>query len=179
MNFRIRQFLVIASAGILLAAVACAFWVQDLKYSLPTPQPASLAAVAFGSQPELPAMPGVADGRPLFLHFFKISVWDLRAASKRIAVVKQDRKDQLGGGQVAERGMVSSLLLQSQYGNGNSATKKNCSNLENEDAVKIQESVASGSILSTSVPRFMAGYEDGSISCFDIRTFRYALNIVI
>lgn len=74
---------------------------------------------------------------------------------------------------MAERGMVFSLLLQSQYGNGNSATKKNCSNLENEDAVKIQESVASGSILSTSVPRFVAGYEDGSISCFDLRTFRY------
>ena len=47
-----------------------AFWVQDLKYSLPTPKPASLAAVAVGSQPDLPAMPGLAGGRPLVLHFF-------------------------------------------------------------------------------------------------------------
>ena len=130
-----------------------------------------------------PSFLGISHYKFPFFHIFspllKISVWDLRAASKRIAVVKQDRKDQLGGGQVAERGMVFSLLLQSRYGNGISAMKKKFVDFENEDSVSIQESVASGSIISTSVPRFMAGYEDGSISCFDIRTFRYALNIII
>ena len=77
--------------------------------------------------------------------------------------------------------MVFSLLLQSQYGDSSSTTKdisNNCLENENEDENENAGNVsAPGSILSTSVPRFMAGYEDGSICCFDVRTFRYVCYI--
>lgn len=84
-----------------------------------------------------------------------------------------------------------SLLLQSQHSNGNfhdsSNLRKNNSNqggsevglsdtlnLDNENKSNIS---LDNNLLSSSVPRLLAGYEDGSISCFDIRTLRYSSRI--
>lgn len=114
--------------------------------------------------------------------------------TKRVAAIKQNSKEQLGAGLVAEKGMVFSLLLQSQYGNtyhsNHSSNKKNGN--DKVDIANIESSENSNSsggrsssrgsngnaitnvntILSTSVPRLLAGYEDGSITCFDIRTLK-------
>ena len=98
----------------------------------------------------------------------QISVWDLRAPTKRVAIVGQARKEQAGVGQVAERGMVFSLLLQSLYGSGSVLGDT----IGGDHRSNSQDS---GSLLSASVPRFFAGYEDGSLCFFDIRTFRYVL----
>src|SRR5476651_283437 len=70
MSRQTRLFLIFASTGFLLAAVSYTFWQQDLKYSRPTPKPASLKEVVFGSRPELPELPRFGDGKPVFLHFF-------------------------------------------------------------------------------------------------------------
>lgn len=70
MNRPTRLFLALGSAGSLLAVVGFAFWQQDLKYSRPTPRPASLRVVVPGSQPDLRGVPRFADGKPIFLHFF-------------------------------------------------------------------------------------------------------------
>ncbi len=69
----VRQFMAGACALVGLGAIGAAFWEVDLKYSTPTPRPASLAEVEPGAQLELPAdlerflrsAPG-----PTLLHFF-------------------------------------------------------------------------------------------------------------
>lgn len=103
----------------------------------------------------------------------QISVWDIRDASKRVAVVKQKSKERVGAGSVAERGMLFTLLLQSPYGapqgddKGDDPTPP--ANSYSGDLIEKSET---GFCLSSSVPRLLAGYEDGSVCCFDIRTFR-------
>ena len=68
---RLRTALVIVGVGILLAAVGAVFWYQDVRYSLPTPRPATLVALDNGQSVTLPgSFAPAADGRPLFLHFF-------------------------------------------------------------------------------------------------------------
>ena len=92
--------------------------------------------------------------------------------------MKQKSKERVGAGSVAERGMLFTLLLQSPYGipqgedkgtdkDGNQplpAKAYNCDLIEKSDL---------GFCLSSSVPRLLAGYEDGSVCCYDIRTFRF------
>ena len=72
---------------------------------------------------------------------------------------------QTGGGLVAEKGMVFSLLLQSK-----SSSVRNPKDLNIKmDAGTETEQMTD---VSSSVPQLLAGYEDGSVSCFDIRTFK-------
>ena len=90
-----------------------------------------------------------------------------------MAVVKQKSKERVGAGSVAERGMLFTLLLQSPYsapqGNDMGDDPPPPANADGGDLIEKSES---GSCLSSSVPRLLAGYEDGSVCCFDIRTFR-------
>jgi hypothetical protein len=84
---------------------------------------------------------------------------------------------------VAERGMLFTLLLQSPYGipkgdgtdNDGTDTDKgnNLSGSVPSDPCDLIENKEMGFCLSSSVPRLLAGYEDGSVCCYDIRTFRY------
>jgi hypothetical protein len=69
---RFRVALVLGAAATLLIVVGVIFWYQDMRYSLPTPKPASLVPVAQGEAVSLPEGRWVraADGRPLLLHFF-------------------------------------------------------------------------------------------------------------
>lgn len=68
---------------------------------------------------------------------------------------------QTGGGLVAEKGMVFSLLLQSR-----SKPKDRDSEMGHSTEIDPMTD------LSSSVPQLLAGYEDGSVCCFDIRTFK-------
>lgn len=106
-----------------------------------------------------------------------------------MAVISQKSKERVGAGSVAERGMLFTLLLQSPYGipegggthtgtgthNDGTGTDKddNLSNSGPSDPYDLIEKSESGFCLSSSVPRLLAGYEDGSVCCYDIRTFRY------
>lgn len=68
---RLRTALVMGGVGVLLATVGAVFWYQDVRYSLPTPRPATLVALDNGQPVALPGSFAPApDGRPLFLHFF-------------------------------------------------------------------------------------------------------------
>lgn len=119
----------------------------------------------------------------------EISIWDIRSATKRVAVIKQNEKDKSGVGLSADKGMVFSLLLQSQHSNTSigrfhNEMEKDCNQRKSEvslSEVSIFEKKVNVSlnknVLSNSVPRLLAGYEDGSISCFDIRTLRSVHNI--
>ena len=109
-----------------------------------------------------------------FLQKCQISVWDIRDVSKRVAVVKQKNKERVGAGSVAERGMLFTLLLQSPYsapqGDDKGDDPPPPANSYSGDLIEKSES---DFCLSSSVPRLLAGYEDGSVCCFDIRTFRW------
>lgn len=98
-----------------------------------------------------------------------------------MAVIKQDCKEQPGSGPVASKGMVFSLLLQSQHSGSNAGNSRKfiCDISDQDDhngnEVKIQSSIDvddSKEVISSAVPRLLAGYEDGSISSFDIRMLR-------
>ncbi len=71
---RLRVAATLGGAALLLGAVGITFWTQDIRYSLPTPRPPTLADVPTGATVALPgpfdrtAMSN--DDRPLFLHFF-------------------------------------------------------------------------------------------------------------
>jgi len=70
---RIR--LALAGAAVLACStvIVAAFWIQDWRYSLPTPRPSGLRQAALGSTAELPpALASFArEDRPLFLHFYR------------------------------------------------------------------------------------------------------------
>src|SRR5438067_11194706 len=72
MRWRIAAALTLVAG--LLAFAGYVFWLQDWKYSLPTPKPQGLHQIAVGSKPPLPSalarLRRDAAGRPLFLHFF-------------------------------------------------------------------------------------------------------------
>ena len=72
---------------------------------------------------------------------------------------------QTGGGLVAEKGMVFSLLLQSK---NSSVTNSKDVNSKMNTSAEIEQMTD----VSSSVPQLLAGYEDGSVCCFDIRTFK-------
>lgn len=67
-----RTALVLGCAVAFLALIGTMFWYQDLRYSLPTPKPPTLAAVTQGEAVTLPGgiAPSKTDHRPLLLHFF-------------------------------------------------------------------------------------------------------------
>src|SRR5262245_36354910 len=69
-----RKIAAVATATVLAGAVVTAFWYQDWRYSLPTPQPPDWHPSAIGSPVHWPAtVPAAAlshPSRPLFLHFF-------------------------------------------------------------------------------------------------------------
>lgn len=100
-----------------------------------------------------------------------------------MAAISQRSKERVGAGSVAERGMLFTLLLQSPYGipkgdgtdNDGTGTDKddNLSSSAPSDPCDLIEKTELGFCLSSSVPRLLAGYEDGSVCCYDIRTFRY------
>ncbi|RYD71804.1 MAG: AhpC/TSA family protein [Verrucomicrobiaceae bacterium] len=70
MSRRIKVALTLLSALLLLSVIGMAFWYQDLRYSLPTPQPEHYTAVPSGAAiPPTPLLPAT-DKRLLFLHFF-------------------------------------------------------------------------------------------------------------
>jgi len=72
MRWRIAAALSLVAG--LLAFAGYVFWLQDWKYSLPTPKPQGLQQIAIGSKPPLPPalarLRRQAGGRPIFLHFF-------------------------------------------------------------------------------------------------------------
>ena len=72
MRWRIAAALTLVAG--LLAFAGYVFWLQDWKYSLPTPKPQGLQQIAIGSKPSLPPalarLRRQAGGRPIFLHFF-------------------------------------------------------------------------------------------------------------
>ena len=90
-----------------------------------------------------------------------------------MTVIKQESKEQQGAGLAPERGMVFSLLLQSPY-DKNSLEMKNSNDslVMDENNNKVEGMSKPEMTLSSSTPVFLAGYEDGSINCFDIRTLR-------
>lgn len=95
-----------------------------------------------------------------------------------MAAISQKSKERVGAGSVAERGMLFTLLLQSPYGipKGDSTGTDKDDNLSSSapsDPCDLIEKTELGFCLSSSVPRLLAGYEDGSVCCYDIRTFRY------
>jgi hypothetical protein len=53
-----------------LGGIACLFWSQELKYSLPTPVPANFHARAVAETIDLRELSGFSKTRPVFLHFF-------------------------------------------------------------------------------------------------------------
>mmetsp|Transcript_28162 Transcript_28162/g.27010 ORF Transcript_28162/g.27010 Transcript_28162/m.27010 type:complete len:410 (+) Transcript_28162:142-1371(+) len=118
----------------------------------------------------------------------EISIWDIRSATKRVAVIKQNEKEK-SGGLSDDKGMVFSLLLQSQHSNDRNGLKKiekgdnkpvsgaSVCDVSKCDSKIDGEPSLDMNVLSNSVPRLLAGYEDGSISCFDIRTLRSVHNI--
>jgi hypothetical protein len=61
----------------LLGVVGCTFWVQDWRYSLPTPRPAGLHQAPIGAAVSLAALPldtsAQTKSKPLFFHFFNPS----------------------------------------------------------------------------------------------------------
>lgn len=67
-----RTVVVLAIAALAMATTAVRFWHDDLRYSLPTPEPRGLAIVPLGSRLDLPAtLPAhIGRGRPVLLHFF-------------------------------------------------------------------------------------------------------------
>jgi hypothetical protein len=67
-----RQALAVAIAVLLLACIGRAFWLQDLRWSLPTARPAGLVQPPLGSQAKLPpALEALLRPRvPALLHFF-------------------------------------------------------------------------------------------------------------
>ena len=73
--------------------------------------------------------------------------------------------------------MLFTLLLQSPYGipkgldAGTSKDDKEAP-AATCNAFDLVNKAESGFCLSSSVPRLLAGYEDGSVCCYDIRTFR-------
>jgi hypothetical protein len=114
-----------------------------------------------------------------------------------MAAISQKSKERVGAGSVAERGMLFTLLLQSPYGipkgdgtdNDGTGTHNDGTDSRNDgrgtdrdnilsssapsDPCDLIEKTELGFCLSSSVPRLLAGYEDGSVCCYDIRTFRY------
>ena len=95
-----------------------------------------------------------------------------------MAAISQKSKERVGAGSVAERGMLFTLLLQSPYGipkgDGTGTDKNdNLSISAPSDPCDLIEKTELGFCLSSSVPSLLAGYEDGSVCCYDIRTFRY------
>jgi hypothetical protein len=70
-----RLWLMVAVSVLTLAWVGYVFWMQDGRYSLPTPKPAGLFQPAFGSKVAVPV--GVAaawqgqSGNLLFIHVYK------------------------------------------------------------------------------------------------------------
>jgi hypothetical protein len=73
-SLRVRVALVGASTVALLGVVGAAFWYGDLRYSRPTPRPATLVQPPIGA-----TLPGAEwltragvkpDGRPILIHFF-------------------------------------------------------------------------------------------------------------
>lgn len=69
---RLRVAATLGLTALLLTVIGIVFWVQDGRYSLPTPRPPSLRELPPGTAVVLPA--GVdwqaGDRRPLLLHFF-------------------------------------------------------------------------------------------------------------
>lgn len=62
--------MVFAWLGVILTAVACLFWYNDYKYSLPTPVPAGYIKVKPGQHINLSTAVMPKNGKPLLLHFF-------------------------------------------------------------------------------------------------------------
>jgi hypothetical protein len=53
-----------------IVAIAAIFWWEDVRYSLPTPRPAHVQAVAPAEELDLPAQVPLAADAPTLLHFF-------------------------------------------------------------------------------------------------------------
>lgn len=75
MAYGLKLALTLLCALLLLGVVCTVFWYQDLRYSLPTPRPESLAPVPMGAvvplDRVLPALhSSQGETRLLFLHFF-------------------------------------------------------------------------------------------------------------
>ena len=77
MSPRTRTVLAGLSTLTLLGAIGAIFWYQDVRYSLPTPRPATWRPVPPGTRvalpPEIEALRAQNPGKPLFLHFFNPS----------------------------------------------------------------------------------------------------------
>jgi hypothetical protein len=74
MPTRLRSTLAGLTALALLAAIGGIFWLQDWRYSLPTPRPEGWHAVPVGTQVALPreieSIRRTRPGQPVLLHFF-------------------------------------------------------------------------------------------------------------
>ena len=74
MPTRLRSTLAGLTALVLLAAIGGVFWLQDWRYSRPTPRPEGWHAVAAGTRvalpPEIEALRRARPGAPVLLHFF-------------------------------------------------------------------------------------------------------------
>jgi hypothetical protein len=74
MPTRLRSTLAGLTALVLLTAIGGVFWLQDWRYSLPTPRPEGWRAVAVGTRVALPseveALRQARPGAPVLLHFF-------------------------------------------------------------------------------------------------------------
>jgi thioredoxin-related protein len=66
----VKKALVFAWLGVILIAVACLFWYNDYRYSLPTPVPAGYVKVKSGQHLNLSHAVMPKNGKPLLLHFF-------------------------------------------------------------------------------------------------------------
>jgi hypothetical protein len=66
----IKNILVFAWLGVLLAVVGGLFWYNDWVYRIPTPVPIGYHAVPTGTRLTLASEVGAPDGKPVFLHFY-------------------------------------------------------------------------------------------------------------
>jgi hypothetical protein len=93
-----RLRLALASSTTLLcsAAIVATFWFQDMRYSLPTPRPATLKQALPGTRARLPAALAslVREDRPLFLHFYRPECPCSRFNLDHVRSLERRRKDE-------------------------------------------------------------------------------------
>jgi len=65
-----RKILVCSLLGIILSVIIAFFWLQELRYNLPTPLPAKYQVVYTGESIRAPADLKTDPSKPVFLHFF-------------------------------------------------------------------------------------------------------------